>query len=104
MEPRDGNKLVQDIAANIYDLLKAKKNAVQAIVTEAEAIVAERMNKEAPLDYVYYMSKLPEPRPIYFPNAVVPNKTITRSSHFGNMQINTNYSSVHVPTDVSDWG
>lgn len=101
---RDGNKLVQDIAANVYDLLKAKKEAVQAIVTEAEAIVAERLNKEAPLDYVYITSKLSEPRPTYLPFAVVPNKTITKSPHFGNMEINTNYSSVHVPTDISDWG
>lgn len=72
--------------------------------------MAKDFNSSEPLSY--YSSKYSpidgEDEPPELPDSVAPNKdiyktmTVNNDTHFYNLAVNTNYSSVHVPVNIYD--
>ncbi|XP_073994494.1 voltage-dependent calcium channel subunit straightjacket isoform X3 [Rhodnius prolixus] len=103
VEPREGLKLVQDIAREIKNMMELKVSAVRRIMDTAEnAAMASQDEGNVPLDYQYYNAKTME---VTVKGVDPPNSSrllLTPNSNFFNIAINTNVSAVHVPTNVYD--
>lgn len=119
VESRDGEKLVQSMADDIRAMMELKISAVKRIVEAAENMAFDKQNEPVPEDFQYYNSKeMEEPfdemamtttteADFNIESWIVrpPSKNahLQQNPHFSNIPVNTNFSSVHVPTNVYDW-
>ncbi|XP_077294505.1 voltage-dependent calcium channel subunit alpha-2/delta-3-like [Arctopsyche grandis] len=104
VELRNGKQLVQEIVSNLRYMMKTKVAALKKIVEAAESIVSNLTSHDPPLNHTFYSSKGDQDlRPLDYPTAIIPNMTLTKDPYFDNKLVNTQYSSIHVPTDVFDW-
>ncbi|XP_045494303.1 voltage-dependent calcium channel subunit alpha-2/delta-3 isoform X3 [Colias croceus] len=118
IESRDGEKLVQSMADDIRAMMELKISAVKRIVEAAENMAFDKQNEPVPEDFQFYNSKEMEdlyddsitttPEPDFnMENWIVrpPSKNahLQQNAHFSNIPVNTNLSSVHVPTNVYAW-
>ncbi|CAH2050712.1 unnamed protein product, partial [Iphiclides podalirius] len=119
IESRDGEKLVQSMADDIRAMMELKISAVKRIVEAAENMAFDKQNEIVPEDFQFYNSKEMEepydemtitttPEPDFnLENWIVrpPSKSahMQQNPHFSNIPVNTNFSSVHVPTNVYAW-
>ncbi|XP_061709139.1 voltage-dependent calcium channel subunit alpha-2/delta-3 isoform X2 [Cydia pomonella] len=119
IESRDGEKLVQSMADDIRAMMELKVSAVKRIVEAAENMAFDKQSEPVPEDYQFYNSKeMDEPydevsitttaEPDFnLENWIVrpPTKSahLQLNAHFYNIPVNTNFSSVHVPTNVYAW-
>lgn len=120
IESRDGEKLVQSMADDIRAMMELKISAVKRIVEAAENMAFDKQSEPVPEDYQFYNSKeMDEPyddisvtttvEPEFaLENWIIrpPTKSahLQLNAHFYNIPVNTNFSSVHVPTNVYAWG
>ncbi|XP_061385682.1 voltage-dependent calcium channel subunit alpha-2/delta-3 isoform X1 [Danaus plexippus] len=119
IESRDGEKLVQNMADDIRAMMELKISAVKRIVEAAENMAFDKQNEIVPEDYQFYNSKemedpyddmslttTPEPE-FTMENWIIrpPSKPahVQQNPHFSYIPVNTNFSSVHVPTNVYAW-
>ncbi|XP_073958456.1 voltage-dependent calcium channel subunit straightjacket isoform X3 [Choristoneura fumiferana] len=119
IESRDGEKLVQSMADDIRAMMELKISAVKRIVEAAENMAFDKQSEPVPEDYQFYNSKeMDEPYDdVSITTTAEPDFTLenwivrppTKSAHlqlnahFYNIPVNTNFSSVHVPTNVYAW-
>ncbi|CAB3241021.1 unnamed protein product, partial [Arctia plantaginis] len=119
VESRDGEKLVQSMSDDIRAMMELKISAVKRIVEAAENMAFDKQNEPVPEDFQFYNSKdMEEP----FDEMAMTTTTETdfnldswivrppsrnahlqQNPHFSNILVNTNFSSVHVPTNVYAW-
>lgn len=107
------------MADDIRAMMELKISAVKRIVEAAENMAFDKQNEPVPEDFQFYNSKEMEdlyddsitttPEPDFnMENWIVrpPSKNahLLQSPHFSNIPVNTNISSVHVPTNVYAWG
>lgn len=120
MESRDGEKLVQSMSDDIRAMMELKISAVKRIVEAAENMAFDKQNEPVPEDFQFYNSKdMEEPfdemamtttteTDFNLDNWIVRppsrNAHLQQNPHFSNIPVNTNFSSVHVPTNVYAWG
>ncbi|XP_030025164.1 voltage-dependent calcium channel subunit alpha-2/delta-3 isoform X4 [Manduca sexta] len=119
IEARDGEKLVQSMSDDIRAMMELKISAVKRIVEAAENMAFDKQNEQVPEDFQFYNSKemeepydevslttTPEPE-FNLENWIVrpptKNAHLQANSHFSNIPVNINFSSVHVPTNVYAW-
>ncbi|XP_059614107.1 voltage-dependent calcium channel subunit alpha-2/delta-3 isoform X2 [Phlebotomus argentipes] len=115
--PRSGLKIADEMAKEIHYLMESRISAVKRIMDAAENMALSYEHKEADQDFQYYNAKemiepgeappTADPRDLDDngePKKLIPPKEIslTPEPHFFNVRVNTNYSSVHVPTNVYD--
>lgn len=101
-------------------MMELKISAVKRIVEAAENMAFDKQNEIVPEDYQFYNSKemedpyddmslttTPEPE-FTMENWIIrpPSKPahVQQNPHFSYIPVNTNFSSVHVPTNVYAWG
>lgn len=108
------------MADDIHAMMELKVSAVKRIVEAAENMAFDKQNEPVPEDFQFYNSKeMDEP---YDDGAITttaePDFSLenwilrppTRSAHmqpnahFDDIPVNTNFSSVHVPSNVYAWG
>lgn len=101
-------------------MMELKISAVKRIVEAAENMAFDKQNEQVPEDFQFYNSKeMDEPydevsitttaEPEFnLENWIArpPTKSahVQINSHFSNIPVNVNFSSVHVPTNVYAWG
>ncbi|XP_075975130.1 voltage-dependent calcium channel subunit straightjacket isoform X4 [Anticarsia gemmatalis] len=119
VESRDGEKLVQSMADDIRAMMELKISAVKRIVEAAENMAFDKQNEPVPEDFQYLNSKdMEEPfdemamtttteadfnLESWIVHPPSKNAHMQQNPHFSNIPVNTNFSSVHVPTNVYDW-
>ncbi|KAJ0182369.1 hypothetical protein K1T71_001738 [Dendrolimus kikuchii] len=119
IEARDGEKLVQNMADDIRAMMELKISAVKRIVEAAENMAFDKQNEPVPEDFQFYNSKeMEEPYDeVSITTTAEPefnleswivrpptkNAHLQQNPHFSNIPVNTNFSSVHVPTNVYAW-
>lgn len=120
VESRDGEKLVQSMSDDIRAMMELKISAVKRIVEAAENMAFDKQNEPVPEDFQYYNSKeMEEPwdevsitttpetdfgQESWIVRPPSKNAHTQQNPHFSNIPVNTNFSSVHVPTNVYAWG
>lgn len=121
VESRDGEKLVQSMADDIHSMMELKISAVKRIVEAAENMAFDKQNEPVPDDFQFFNSKEMEEPLVEFaettttvePEFVIeniiarpPTKNVhlVPNSHFSDIPVNVNFSSIHVPTNVYSWG
>ncbi|XP_023032149.1 voltage-dependent calcium channel subunit alpha-2/delta-3 [Drosophila willistoni] len=115
VELKDGNKLIKSITANVAKMLVRKTEAVRCIQQKAEQVhKSVQFNwswKATEEDFSFYSSKYSKYKgnsTEKWPQLGVNHTTMYREmdlnpdTHFYNQAVNTNYSSVHVPSNVWD--
>ncbi|XP_077284622.1 voltage-dependent calcium channel subunit straightjacket isoform X2 [Arctopsyche grandis] len=116
IEIRDGDKLVDEMASNIRNMMEMKVSAVKRIMDAAENMAMSHQNEPVPEDFVYYNSKQihepwvpgePTPEPEFLAEdepapPVIREVVLTPNPHFNDKPVNTSFSSVHIPTNVYD--
>ncbi|XP_055687320.1 voltage-dependent calcium channel subunit alpha-2/delta-3 isoform X1 [Lutzomyia longipalpis] len=115
--PRSGQKIADEMAKEILYLMESRISAVKRIMDAAENMALSFEHSEANFDFQYYNAKemiepgeappTADPRELDDdgePKKLIPPKEIvlTPDPHFFNERVNTNHSSVHVPTNVFD--
>ncbi|XP_012275945.1 voltage-dependent calcium channel subunit alpha-2/delta-3 [Orussus abietinus] len=111
VEEKSGEELISVISESVGRMLRRKMDAVRCILQVAEE-AAEEWNSSAPLNLTYVSGKYSTVEDVG-PGSDVPetmkpdqymyrNISLNRDSHFYNIPVNTNFSSVHVPTIVYD--
>ncbi|XP_049879858.1 voltage-dependent calcium channel subunit alpha-2/delta-3 isoform X3 [Pectinophora gossypiella] len=119
IESRDGEKLVQSMSDDIRAMMELKVSAVKRIVEAAENMAFDKQNEPVPEDFQFYNSKeMDEPyddisitttaEPDFslenwIPRPPTRSAHIAQNAHFWNIPVNTNFSSVHVPSNVYAW-
>ncbi|CAH0695393.1 unnamed protein product [Spodoptera exigua] len=119
VESRDGEKLVQSMSDDIRAMMELKISAVKRIVEAAENMAFDKQNEPVPEDFQFYNSKEMEepwdevsitttPETDFGQESWIvrpPTKSAhtQQNPHFSNIPVNTNFSSVHVPTNVYAW-
>ncbi|XP_048489046.1 voltage-dependent calcium channel subunit alpha-2/delta-3 isoform X2 [Plutella xylostella] len=119
IESRDGEKLVQSMSDDIRAMMELKISAVKRIVEAAENMAFDKQNEPVPDDFQFYNSKeMDEPyddgssTTTVEPDFNLENwilRPSTKSAHtapnahFSDIPVNTNFSSVHVPSNVYAW-
>ncbi|XP_066590099.1 voltage-dependent calcium channel subunit alpha-2/delta-3 isoform X2 [Prorops nasuta] len=88
VKPRDGNVLVHDIAKDIQAMMESKISAIKRIMDVAEQSALSSPDQDPPETFNYS-------------NAKDNKSNVSFSPHFGG-QVNLNFSTVHVPTNVYD--
>lgn len=121
IEVRDGKKIVEQMAADISNMMDLKISAVRRLMDAAEnmAVTLQLRDPTAtvPPSFEFYNSKRIEPpgtptTPSYGPAGDDENggpppireMVLTPNPHFSNIPVNTTFSSVHVPTNVYERG
>ncbi|XP_043273929.1 voltage-dependent calcium channel subunit alpha-2/delta-3 isoform X2 [Venturia canescens] len=109
---KSGEELIDIISESVGRMLRRKMDAVRCILKVAEAAAEEYVREEN--ENVTYVSgkysnviDMPEtstPQSIRRNYSTFRDMELTSDSHFYNIPVNTNYSSVHVPTNVWDLG
>ncbi|XP_047117429.1 voltage-dependent calcium channel subunit alpha-2/delta-3 isoform X2 [Schistocerca piceifrons] len=99
----DGEKLLEKIADNIRNMTESKISAIKRIMDTAENTAMAHQDDEV-TEFPYYNAKnLSKPLK---PNDTLPEGfrvlNLTQNKHFYNMEVNTSFSAVHVPTNVYD--
>lgn len=108
------------MSEDIHAMMELKISAVKRIAEAAENMAFDKQNEPIPEDFQFHNSKeMQEP---YDENVLTttpeaefaqenwiirpPTKEahLVPNSHFSNIPVNINYSSVHVPTNVYAWG
>lgn len=108
------------MADDIRAMMELKVSAVKRIVEAAENMAFDKQSEPVPEDFQFFNSKeMEEPwdedtvsttteQDFNLENWIVrpPSKNIhlQQNPHFSNIPVNTNFSSVHVPTNVYAWG
>lgn len=119
IESRDGEKLVQSMSDDIRAMMELKISSVKRIVEAAENMAFDKQNEPVPEDFQFFNSKeMEEP---FDENAVTTtteadfaaenyisrppsrNGHMAPNPHFSDIQVNINFSSVHIPTNVYAW-
>lgn len=111
---------MQSMADDIRAMMELKVSAVKRIVEAAENMAFDKQNEPVPEDYQFFNSKeMEEPwdedtvsttteQDFNLENWIVrpasKNIHLQQNPHFSNIPVNTNFSSVHVPTNVYAWG
>ncbi|XP_069358648.1 voltage-dependent calcium channel subunit alpha-2/delta-3 isoform X5 [Maniola hyperantus] len=119
IESRDGEKLVQSMADDIRAMMELKISAVKRIVEAAENMAFDKQNEPVPEDFQFFNSKemedlyddmslttTPEPdftMENWINRPASKNMHLNQNHHFSHIPVNTNFSSVHVPTNVYAW-
>ncbi|XP_076762521.1 ca[2+] channel Muscle-specific alpha2/delta subunit isoform X2 [Xylocopa sonorina] len=109
VEDKSGEELVSIISENVGRMLRRKMDAVTCIRMSAEENAENWEDDERNLTYVSgkYSPVLNQSKPKIPDNMVKNIKSyreieLTPDSHFYNIPVNTDFSSVHVPTNVYD--
>ncbi|XP_053612990.1 voltage-dependent calcium channel subunit alpha-2/delta-3 isoform X3 [Plodia interpunctella] len=119
IESRDGEKLVQSMSDDIRAMMELKISAVKRIVEAAENMAFDKQNEPVPEDFKFYNSKEME-EPVdeisisttpetdfgmenWISRPPTKNAHMQQNPHFSHIPVNTNFSSVHVPTNVYAW-
>ncbi|XP_022821586.1 voltage-dependent calcium channel subunit alpha-2/delta-3 isoform X3 [Spodoptera litura] len=119
VESRDGEKLVQSMSDDIRAMMELKISAVKRIVDAAQNMAFDKQNEPVPEDFQFYNSKeMEEPwdevsitttpetdfgQESWIVRPPSKNAHTQQNPHFSNIPVNTNFSSVHVPTNVYAW-
>ncbi|XP_014299368.1 voltage-dependent calcium channel subunit alpha-2/delta-3 isoform X1 [Microplitis demolitor] len=111
VEDKSGEELIDIISESVGRMLRRKMDAVRCILKVAED-AAEEWNSTAASHNISYVSGKYSPvmdkDPPVIPSNMRKNASVYREielnpdSHFYNIPVNTNYSSVHIPTNVYD--
>ncbi|XP_057337277.1 voltage-dependent calcium channel subunit alpha-2/delta-3 isoform X3 [Microplitis mediator] len=111
VEDKSGEELIDIISESVGRMLRRKMDAVRCILKVAED-AAEEWNSTAASHNITYVSGKYSPvmdqDPPVIPSNMRKNASVYREielnpdSHFYNIPVNTNYSSVHIPTNVYD--
>ncbi|CAL7949540.1 unnamed protein product [Xylocopa violacea] len=109
VEDKSGEELVSIISENVGRMLRRKMDAVTCIRMSAEENAENWENDDGNITYVSgkYSPVVNQSLP-KIPNNMVKNNSsyreieLTPDSHFYNIPVNTEFSSVHVPTNVYD--
>ncbi|KAK2575608.1 hypothetical protein KPH14_011312 [Odynerus spinipes] len=110
VQDKSGDELVSIISENVGRMLRRKMDAVTCIRIAAEAN-AEIWEEEDEGNFTYYSGKyspIGDKEEPTIPQNMKKNKKVYRQmelspdSHFYNIPVNTNHSSVHIPTNVYD--
>ncbi|CAG9816684.1 unnamed protein product [Phaedon cochleariae] len=109
IQKKDPEALLAEIKANMSIMINAKINAIQSIQKKAEKY-AEHPVVDISSNYSYYSSKyspiqdekIDLPGKLQNNSYMYKNMTVNNDTHFYNLAVNTNYSSVHVPINVYD--
>lgn len=108
------------MADDIRAMMELKISAVKRIVEAAENMAFDKQNEPVPEDFQFYNSKemedpledqsmttTPEPEfsmEYWINRPPSKNAHLQQNHHFSSIPVNTNFSSVHVPTNVYTWG
>lgn len=101
-------------------MMELKISAVKRIVEAAENMAFDKQNEPVPEDFQFFNSKemedlyddmslttTPEPdfsMENWIARPASKNMHLHQNHHFSHIPVNTNFSSVHVPTNVYAWG
>ncbi|XP_055387226.1 voltage-dependent calcium channel subunit alpha-2/delta-3 [Condylostylus longicornis] len=115
VEKKDGESLIRSILKNVSRMLARKIDAIRCILNKAEnvSINFEFNRTYAEEEFQYYSSKYsefnsqPTTNISMFPTLqdyayMYKDLDLNEDSHFFNLYVNTNYSSVHVPANIFD--
>ncbi|XP_037825426.1 voltage-dependent calcium channel subunit alpha-2/delta-3 [Lucilia sericata] len=113
VELKNGTELIKSITANVGKMLARKMDAVKCIQAKAEDVFEnfEYNRTYAENEFQYYSSKFStfegksaEELMEHLQNNsyMYLNMTLNPDTHFYNISVNTEYSSVHVPSNVYD--
>ncbi|XP_054278254.1 voltage-dependent calcium channel subunit alpha-2/delta-3-like isoform X3 [Macrosteles quadrilineatus] len=107
VESREGSRIVSELVREMENMMSHKVEAVKRIVDTAEnAAVDSNPDEPVPNSYEYYSAKLLRPPGQLNLSGDDPKGTrellLTPDTHFYDFPVNTNVSSVHVPTNVYD--
>lgn len=105
---------------DIRAMMELKISAVKRIVEAAENMAFDKQNEPVPEDFQFYNSKeMDEPYDEFSITTTAEpdfamenwiNRPPTKSAHlapnahFSDIEVNVNFSSVHVPSNVYAWG
>lgn len=108
------------MADDIRAMMELKISAVKRIVEAAENMAFDKQNEPVPEDFQFFNSKemedlyddmslttTPEPdftMENWINRPASKNMHLNQNHHFSHIPVNTNFSSVHVPTNVYAWG
>lgn len=108
VQQKDPSALLNEIKANMSIMINRKIQAIKDIQERAEVVAESFKPKE---NFTYYSSKYSPVgdevfKPIYpifkKNRGLYRNMTVNNDTHFYNIAVNTNYSSVHVPLYIYD--
>ncbi|KAL9929271.1 ca[2+] channel Muscle-specific alpha2/delta subunit [Glossina fuscipes fuscipes] len=115
VELKNGTELIKYITANVGKMLARKMDAIKCILRKAESTYEEFEYNEtyALSEFQYYSSKYSQfegkaieelPENMREDVRMYLNFTLNPDTHFYNISVDTEHSSVHVPTNVYDRG
>ncbi|XP_039276576.1 voltage-dependent calcium channel subunit alpha-2/delta-4 isoform X2 [Nilaparvata lugens] len=116
--PTDGEAILNTIVTNVNRMMKSKMDAVMCLIEAAEQL-SERFDYNVSSVLTYRSAKLSsleeEAEEGVTPQPIVPKRIqdeefyaeyrtmqLDKHNHFYGIPVNTDYSAVHVPTDVFD--
>lgn len=110
---KNGTELIKSITANVGKMLARKTDAVKCIQAKAEQVFEnfDYNQTYAETEFQYYSSKFSafegksaEELMDHLKNNsyMYLNMTLNPDTHFYNISVNTEHSSVHVPSNVYD--
>ncbi|XP_044586306.1 voltage-dependent calcium channel subunit alpha-2/delta-3 isoform X1 [Cotesia glomerata] len=111
VEDKSGEELIDIISESVGRMLRRKMDAVRCILKVAEDAAEEYNATAAGFNITYVSGKystIEDEDPPDIPKNMRKNASIYRrielnpDSHFYNIPVNTNFSSVHIPTNVYD--
>ncbi|XP_053958042.1 voltage-dependent calcium channel subunit alpha-2/delta-3 [Anastrepha ludens] len=113
VELKNGTELIKSITVNVGRMFSRKMDAVRCIQQKAEAVNEEfEFNYTNALEtFQYYSSKFSMfegkiaenlPKEIEIPSWKYLNFTLNPDTHFYNISVDTEHSSVHVPSNIYD--
>ncbi|XP_034938366.1 voltage-dependent calcium channel subunit alpha-2/delta-3 isoform X2 [Chelonus insularis] len=112
VEDKSGEELIDIISESVGRMLRRKMDAVKCILKVAEE-AAEEWNSTIVTNITYYSGKYSTvvgKKPPTLPKSIEKNMyryremELNPDSHFYNIPVNTSHSSVHIPTNVYDFG